>query len=126
MTTDIRNDLGKVLKQRRLKVPLTLQELATASGVSLSYLGRIESGKRFPSAHTLRKIARPLGFEESELFLRAGFLSSRPPVAEIHGEHNVGQLDPYVAAVLSQESVEIQRAVVAILTVLKSIAKALR
>ena len=38
------NDLGKILKQRRVVVPLTLQELAHASGISPSYLGRIERG----------------------------------------------------------------------------------
>ena len=74
MTNNV-NDLGKMLKQRRLMIPLTLVELAASSGVSSSYLGRIENGQRFPSAYILRKLAKPLGFEESELFSRAGFLS---------------------------------------------------
>ena len=69
------NDLGKILKQQRITVPLTLQELAAESGVSSSHLGRIERGERFPSARILRKIAKPLGFDEDELFTLAGFLS---------------------------------------------------
>ncbi len=115
-----RGDLGKILKQRRLMIPLTLSGLAVASGVSVSHLGRIERGERFPSAHTLRRIAKPLGFDEVELFSLAGFL---PKPATVESEAQPGRLDPYVAAVLSQEPVEIQRAVVAILTILKSIAK---
>ena len=77
------NNLGRILKQQRITVPLTLQELATVSGVSSSHLGRIERGERFPSAHILRKIAKPLGFDEDELFTLAGFLSPQTPgVAE--------------------------------------------
>ncbi len=121
--TEIRNNLGKILKQRRVMIPLTLQELAHASGVSPSHLGRIERGDRLPSARILRKIANPLGFEESELFYLAGFLSPEPPVAGRQGEHNVGQLDPHVAAVLSKEPVEVQHAMLAIFYMLKYMAK---
>jgi len=41
-----RNNLGKILKQRRLMAPLTLQKLSAKSGVSASHLGRIESYQR--------------------------------------------------------------------------------
>jgi len=116
-----RNDLGKLLKQRRLMIPMTLQELSAATGVSPSHLGRIERGDRLPSAHILRKIAEPLGFGEDELFTLAGFLSPRR--AEEVERPSGGQLDPCVAAMLSQEPVETQRAVVAILSVLKSMAR---
>jgi transcriptional regulator with XRE-family HTH domain len=117
------NNLGKILKQRRVMVPLTLRELATASGVSSSHLGRIERGERFPSARILRKIAKPLGASEAELLTLADYLSPQPSTGA-ERPPSVGQLDPYVASVLSQEPVEIQRAVVAILTILKSMAKA--
>ena len=122
MTSD-KNNLGKILKQRRVMIPLTLKEVAATSGVSSSYLGRIENGQRFPSAHILRKIAKPLGFEESELFTLANYLSPKPPVADEAIKDNVVGLDPYVARVLSQESVEVQRTVIGILSILKSIAK---
>lgn len=115
----LNNDLGKILKQRRVMVPLTLHELAAASGVSASHLGRIERGERFPSAHILRKIAPPLNSSEDELFTLAGYLSPHPSTER----PVVGQLDPYVAEVLSQEPVEIQRATVNILSILKSMAK---
>jgi len=122
----VQNDhnLGKILKQQRTAASLTLKELSTASGVSSSHLGRIEGGERFPSAHILRRIAKPLGFSEDELFTLAGFLSPQTPgVAEQNKGYNTRQLDPYVAKVLAEEPIEIQRAVIGILTILKSVAR---
>jgi len=96
------------------------------SGVSPSHLGRIERGERFPSASILRKIARPLGFEEDELFTLAGYLSPQPSgVDESRVVYSGGQLDPYVGKMLAQEPVEVQRAVIGILSILKSIARSL-
>jgi transcriptional regulator with XRE-family HTH domain len=120
---EFRNNLGKLLKQKRQSANLTLYELSNASGVSTSHLGRIEKGDRFPSAAVLQKIARPLGFGEGELFILAGYLSPSVPLeAEIKTSAPKNELDPYVAKVLSQEPVEVQRAIVGILTILKSIA----
>jgi len=110
------NNLGELLRQQRVAIPLTLQELAASSGVSPSHLGRVERGERFPSASILRRIARPLGFEEDELFTLAGYLSSQPPgVAESTPRYTGAGLDPYVARVLAQESVDLQRAIIGIL-----------
>ncbi len=118
------SDLGKVLKQQRINVPLTLQELAAESGVSSSHLGRIERGERFPSARILRKIAKPLGFNEDELFTLAGFLTPQTSgVTEGEARFSARQLDPYVARMLAEEPPEIQRAVIGILSLLKSIAR---
>ncbi len=120
------NGLGKIIKQQRITIPLTLQELAAKSGVSSSHLGRIERGERFPSAHILRKIATPLDFEEDELFTLAGYLSLQPHrIAEETSSYNGRRMDPYVARVLAQEPVDMQRAVIGILTILKSIAKSI-
>jgi transcriptional regulator with XRE-family HTH domain len=118
------NHLGEIIKQQRIALSLTLQQLAAKSGVSASHLGRMERGERFPSAHILQKIARPLSFEEDELFMLAGYLSPQSPmVAEKSPIYGQDRLDPYVARVLAQEPIEMQRAVIGILTILKSIAK---
>ena len=118
------DNLGLLLKQQRLRIPLTLRELTELSGVSSSHLGRIERGERFPSASILRRIAKPLGFEEEELFTLAGYLSpSSPGVAEPHPAYSGRQLDPYVAKVLAEEPAEVQRSVIGILSMLKSLAK---
>ncbi len=119
-----RTGLGELIRQQRVAMPLTLQELASLSGTSPSHLGRVERGERFPSARILRKIAKPLGFEENELFTLAGYLSPQPSaISEAQPSYGSGQLDPYVSRVLAQEPVETQRAVIGILSILKSIAK---
>ena len=119
------NNLGRILKQQRIAIPLTLQELAATARVSSSHLGRIERGERFPSAHILRRIAKPLGFDEDELFTLAGFLSPQTPgvAEESRTGYSSRHLDPYVAKMLAEEPIEIQRAVIGILTMLKSIAR---
>ncbi len=123
MTTDNRNDLAKMLKQRRIMKGLTLRQLAAMSGISSSHLARIERGERFPSARTLRKLAKPSGLEEGELFVLANYLSPQSLVAEGGTRNNVMGLDSYVAGILSQEPIEVQRTVIGILIILKSLAK---
>ncbi len=126
MNNNSNSELGKIIKQQRITIPLTLQELTAKSGVSSSHLGRIERGERFPSAHVLRKIARPLGFEEGELLTLAGYLSPQPRgIAEESPGYSGRRVDPYVARVLAQEPVDVQRAVIGILTILKSLAKSI-
>jgi transcriptional regulator with XRE-family HTH domain len=117
-------DLGEAIRRQRVTIPLTLQELATMSGVSPSHLGRIERGERYPSARVLRRIAKPLGLDEDELFTLAGYLSPQPSgVAEATPAYSGNKVDPYVADVLSREPPEVQRALIAILTILKNIAR---
>ncbi|MBA7647959.1 hypothetical protein ES703_55738 [subsurface metagenome] len=70
-----RNDLGEILRERRKERGWRLKTLSDKTGLSSSEIGRIEMGKRFPSANSLRKLAEPLGFNELELFKIAGFLS---------------------------------------------------
>ena len=73
---DIQN-LGTVVKRQRNRLGLTLVDLADKSGVSISHLSRVEKAQRYPSANVLRKIAKPLGLEEKELFNLAGYLPTR-------------------------------------------------
>lgn len=121
------HNLGRILKQRRVMALLTLREIATMSGVSSSHLGRIERGERFPSATILQKIAKPLNFEEGELFCLAGYLSPQATgIAEEKADYSGRQLDPYVSQILSQEPVEVQHAIIGLLSILKSIAKTMK
>ena len=116
--------MGGIIKQQRIALALTLQELSARTGVSASHLGRMERGERFPSAHILRKIAGYLNFGEDELFTLAGYLSPQSTmIAEKSPVYGSERLDPYVARVLAQEPVEMQRAVIGILAILKSIAR---
>ncbi len=88
-------DLGKILKQQRIMVGLTLNQLSAMSGVSQSHLSYIEKGKRFPSVRILLKVAKPLSFEEDVLF----------------------------TLVFAKELVAVQRIVIPILCILKRIAR---
>jgi transcriptional regulator with XRE-family HTH domain len=116
--------LGEIIRQQRVAIPLTLQELAQKADVSPSHLGRMERGERFPSARILRRIAKPLGFDEEELFTLAGYLTPQPgAVSESRPSYTGKRLDPYVAKVLAEEPVEVQHAVIGVLAILKSIAK---
>jgi transcriptional regulator with XRE-family HTH domain len=115
------NNLGSVIKHRRLMADLTLQKLSLMSGVSASELGRVERGERFPSTTILQKIAKSLNLGESELFIFAGYLSPQPSNAV--ESFSSKRLDPYVANVLSQEPLEVQRTVFVILSILKSMTK---
>lgn len=105
--------------------PMTLQELTEKSGISPSYLGRIERGERFPSAGVLQKIAGPIGFEVGELFALAGYLTPQPDLVSEEPMAYSGsrQLDPYVSRVLAREPLEVQRAVIGIVSILKNISK---
>lgn len=67
--------LGERLKARRKEMGLTLAKLSKLTGIHASHLGRIERGERFPSAHVLKKLAEPFGFEDRELLQMAGYLS---------------------------------------------------
>lgn len=120
-----RNSIGQLIKQKRQSIPLTLIELSNTTGVSQSHLGRIERGERFPSAYILRRLAKPLGFEEEELFMMAGFLStqSRDETQPSEPNSKRSKLDPYVANLLAQEPPEIQRSVIGILSLLKTMSR---
>ena len=82
-------------------------------------------GLRVAYAGVLRKVRQPLGFQEEALLVYADYLS---PSAASEGSSQtrdiLGGLGLYVAKVLSEEPVEIQRSVIGILTILKSIARA--
>lgn len=113
--------ISKMLKQQRILLSLTLRDLADKAGVSPSYLSRIEQGQRFPSAKVLLKIAEPLRLEKNELFKMAGYLSSKIPDddKDTLNYHKEGRLDSYVATVLSQQPVSIQRAAIGVLSIIK-------
>jgi transcriptional regulator with XRE-family HTH domain len=126
MELKAKNQIGEIIKQRRVSIPLTLNELGSNSGVSQSHIGRIERGERYPSARVLRKMAKPLGFEPEELFMLAGFLSNSSIVQNNSASNNNHKLalDPFVSNMLSREPVEVQRSVISILSLLKIIARA--
>jgi transcriptional regulator with XRE-family HTH domain len=69
---------GEMIRERRRKLDMTQQQLAERIGVSTPFVGHLESDKRHPSDHTVRRLAEVLGLEGDELFL-----SANPEAAEL-------------------------------------------
>lgn len=73
-----RDDLafGEYLKKLRLKRGLTLKELAELSGISPSYLSRIERGERnVPHPRLFKKLAPALNLTPRQLLAAAGYMN---------------------------------------------------
>ncbi len=66
--TRIKELLRKNIKERRKTLGYSQMDLAEHCGVSTSYIGEIEIGRKFPSADTLQKISDALGLRPSQLF----------------------------------------------------------
>lgn len=60
--------LGKRVRDLRREKRLTQQALADRTGLSLSMIGGIERGAKFPSPATFEKLARALGARPADLF----------------------------------------------------------
>jgi DNA-binding response OmpR family regulator len=65
----LRENLGKVLRDRRKNMNMNLAELSKRTSVSLGYLSQIELGKNSASIETLYKICLGLNIRMSELFI---------------------------------------------------------
>ena len=117
-----KRSFGQGLKRQRLAADMTLQRLASKSGVSASYLARVERGERHPSAIIVGKIAKSLGMDPVLLMNIAGLLRSVPE-DELAAKCS---LDPFTAAALSKEPVEIQRLAVSIIAIVKAAARSFK
>ncbi len=56
-------DISAILKERRVALKITQQELSEISGVSIATIKDIERGKGNPSLKTLEQIGIVLGLE---------------------------------------------------------------
>jgi len=65
---DLLSDLvAKELKSRREAAGLSKNELATRSGLAVSFVSYLESGKRKPTIETLTRLALVFGTSASDL-----------------------------------------------------------
>ncbi len=62
--------IGREVREYRKKLGITVADLATATGLSLGMLSKIENGVTSPSLTTLQAIARALGIQMTDLFRR--------------------------------------------------------
>ena len=72
-----RNLLGKRIKEERVRVGMTREEMASCAGVSVAYIGFIERGGRSVTLEKLVPIAKCLGVTLDSL-LREDPLTSGP------------------------------------------------
>jgi transcriptional regulator with XRE-family HTH domain len=69
--------LGKLLKQRRELLMLTLRQVEEAAGVSNAYLSQLENEKiKKPSVSVMDKLARLYGMPLDDLLIASGMLHS--------------------------------------------------
>jgi transcriptional regulator with XRE-family HTH domain len=73
--TGFHHELGRKLKQERLRRGLTLKDVENRVGISATHLSEVERGKSSPTVGVLDKIARALGTRSSLLVE----LASGPP-----------------------------------------------
>lgn len=62
-----RHTLGAAIRERRSRRGMTLPDLSTAAGLSISYLSDIERGRTLPSLERLDWCAQALGTTVAEL-----------------------------------------------------------
>jgi len=68
MSVNIYATIARQLRLRRLQAGLTIEDLADAAGISVSFLAYLETNKKKPSLDTISKIAAALNVPVSELF----------------------------------------------------------
>ena len=65
----IEKQFGERIRELRLAIGLSQEELAFKSGMHRTYLGGIERGERNPSLKNIAAITKALGVTLSQLFL---------------------------------------------------------
>lgn len=63
--------LGAAVKDRRLELGLTQEQLSLRAGLHQRWISNVETGVRNPSYASLRRLADGLGLTTSELIRRA-------------------------------------------------------
>lgn len=68
MGMNIYATIARQLRLRRLQAGLTIEDLADAAGISVSFLAYLETNKKKPSLATVAKVAEALSIPVAELF----------------------------------------------------------
>lgn len=80
---DARQELGKILRRRRLEQNLTQRNLALKAHLDYTYVSKIEGGSQSPSVEALVRISEALGIsnvEVNELLALMGRIPEDLPV----------------------------------------------
>ena len=66
--TDVLNNIGKIIIQRRKELGITQEDFAYSANVDRTYIGYIENGKQNISISILCKIANVLNLNMKDFF----------------------------------------------------------
>jgi transcriptional regulator with XRE-family HTH domain len=72
-------EMGTAIRRRRKKCDLTQEQLAERSGLHISHISFLESGRRHPSWQSLCALSAALGIRPSLLMREAEDLEGSPP-----------------------------------------------
>jgi len=67
LADELTESLAVEIRNRRMARGLSMNELATRTGLAVSFIGYLERGMRRPSVETLAKIAWAMDFTASEI-----------------------------------------------------------
>lgn len=70
--TSTRSRFGNAIRRRRAEVGISQEELAQRAGMTRTYVGEIETGRRNPALLNIEKLARALGVSVAVLFSEYG------------------------------------------------------
>lgn len=70
--TSTRSRFGNAIRCRRAEVGISQEELAQRAGITRTYVGEIETGRRNPALLNIEKLARALGVSVAALFSEYG------------------------------------------------------
>jgi len=74
--------LGPFIRSLRKEKKLTLKELSTVSGISISQISKIEREDHHPTRDTLTRIAKALSYPKKELLTLSGFQLDEEEIIE--------------------------------------------
>ncbi|WP_053072051.1 helix-turn-helix domain-containing protein [Ornithinibacillus contaminans] len=60
--------IGKAIRENRIELQKTLENIASDIQMDDKHIGRIERGEKSPQLFTFYKLSRELGFSSDELF----------------------------------------------------------
>jgi len=81
--SDLTNKLGKRIRNYRLKLGFSQEQLAEKSCCHPTYIGQIERGEKNPTIDSIEKITRALGISLSQLLEKIDF--------ENHSENQIAE-----------------------------------
>ena len=81
---DIKKNLGKNIQEYRKKASFTQEKLAETIGIDTISLSKIETGKNYPTAENLAKIASVFGIDVYELFVSGNLKSNEELLEQIN------------------------------------------